>query len=152
MPDKPAMTRLERMDAEHRQLSRAIQDLRALARGATPANGLSVWRDEMQQSLRSFKSIVHEHFEHEEEGGFLRDVLREVPNSQREVRGLRREHKDIEKTLDDVLLDLGKLESTADTERINQRIEAVTLRLVNHETNEQHLVQRAYYREYGAGD
>ena len=152
MTETRNMTRFERLDAEHRQLSRAIQELRALSRGSTPANALGTWRTEMEEKLRYFKTLLHGHFEHEEEGGFLRDVLREVPNSQRQVQTLKREHTEIEEALDQVLVDLGKLEDAGDTERINERIEAMTLQLVNHETTEQHLVQRAYYREYGAGD
>ncbi len=152
MPTKPAMTDLERMDAEHRQLSQAIQDLRALARGSTPDGALATWRGEMKRTVGDFRNLVHDHFAHEEEGGFLRDVLREVPNSQREVRALKREHQEIETILDEVLLDLDDLETVDQSESIYRRLEAMTVQLVNHETHEQHLLQRAYYREYGAGD
>lgn len=143
---------LAQLDSEHRQLSKAIQELQALVRSPVTEKTLAGWKKNTEASLEVFQGLVRGHFEHEEEGGFLRDVLREVPNSQREVRALRREHRDIERRLTKIRKKLSKLDDSGAAERISRRIAEMTRLLVNHETTEQHLVQRTYYREYGVGD
>ena len=52
---------------------------------------------------------------------------------------------------------LGDLGSTrhgdeGDVRRIRSAVEGITSTLHHHEVNEQHLIQRTYYREYGGGD
>lgn len=142
----------KRLAAEHRHLSRATQQLRVLARGPVTDEGLAFWRQDLGSRLATLRNLLLDHFEHEEQGGFLRDVLKEVPNSQRQVAALRREHDDIELRLDRILAELDELETTRGVESIQSQIAVLIEILVEHETGEQHLVQRTYYREYGAGD
>lgn len=145
--EDPTVTK--RLSAEHRHLSKATQQLRALAMGPVTAEGFAFWRQDLRARLGGFRRLLLDHFEHEEDGGFLRDVLAKVPNSQSKVEALRDEHDNIERRLDTVLDDLERLEATDDPGPIQQQVEDLTNLLVQHETEEQHLVQRTYYREYG---
>lgn len=145
--ESPTVTK--RLAAEHRHLSKATQQLRALAAGPVTEEGLPFWRQDLQSRLSGFRSLLLAHFKHEEEGGFLQDVVREVPNSQQHVAKLRHEHADLERRLDTVIAELGELEKPERAEAIQRKVAVLTEILVKHETDEQHLVQRTYYREYG---
>lgn len=142
----------KRLAAEHRHLSKAAQQVRALARDEVTPEGFDFWRRDLESRLKSFRELLTDHFEHEEHGGFLRDVLREVPNSQAQVERLREEHGNIERRIDALLAELDELDDVTGAEALQGRVMEVTEVLAQHETEEQHLVQRTYYREYGAGD
>lgn len=140
-----------RLADEHRAINQVADELDALAAREDAVEVFAEWRTSLQSKLEQFADLLEPHFEHEEEGGFLRDVLREVPNSELSVQTLRQEHREIRSAMAAVLADLGgtRQGDEADVRRIRSAVEGITSALHHHEVNEQHLIQRTYYRDFG---
>lgn len=144
----------EAVAREHRELDEQCKRVLARATRPCPQSELDRWRRELLGALRILEGRLLVHFRHEERGGFLRDVLREVPNAEGQVATLRREHDQMARELDRIV---GSLESwerpqAAGVRGVRTRIRVLLEGLERHERAEQHLLQRTYYREYGVGD
>lgn len=151
MADKQAHQEEHHLAKEHQELEQECDRLLTLALSPVSGETVEEWRRALLDELSAFKGQLLSHFHHEEEGGFLRDVLREVPNVQRRVQTLRLEHGEMASDLDAVLdtlkeLDLSDQEAI---ESIGLGVRTLVETLRHHEIEEQHLVQRTYYREYG---
>jgi len=144
----------KRLAHEHREINQTADELEALVSQQDAANRFSEWRSSLQTTLERFADLLDLHFEHEEEGGFLKDVLRKVPNSEISVQTLKQEHGDVKSSLATVLGDLGATRhgDQGDVTRIRKAVQAILSTLHHHELSEQQLIQRTYYREYGGGD
>jgi hemerythrin-like domain-containing protein len=149
--DKQVPTRLA---DEHREINQTADALDALTNREDAVEAYSEWRSELRETVERFADLLESHFEHEEEGGFLRDVLREVPNSEASVRTLKQEHGEIKSAMAALLGDLGATRHGGedDVRRIRTAVQGITSTLHHHELSEQQLIQRTYYREYGGGD
>lgn len=139
---------------EHRELDEQCKRVLARVSRACPPSELDRWCRDLLTDLKILEGRLLTHFRHEERGGFLRDVLREVPNAEGRVATLRREHDQMARELDRIV---GMLESwerpqAAGVRGVRTRIRTLLEGLERHERAEQHLLQRTYYREYGAGD
>lgn len=147
-------TTAKRLAEEHRAVNRAVHELEELTARTDATAAFGAWREELASSLRSFRALLSNHFQHEEEGGFLDDVVRKVPSAADSVETLRREHAEINTAVDTLLTDLARTGSggKADVERFRHAIGDITSTLHHHEISERHLVQRTYYRDYGVGD
>jgi hemerythrin-like domain-containing protein len=109
------------------------------------------WRLGFLWQMRDFKNKLLKHFDLEEEGGFMGDVVAAAPHSEGKVRQLRNEHAQIILTLDDILACLKNIKYT-ESERlkaIRENIDELVANLRQHEEDEHRLMQRTYYREYG---
>ena len=81
-------------------------------------------------------------------------MLREVPNVERRVQTLRLEHGEMASDLNAILATLRELDDSnpKEIESVERGVRALVEMLRHHEIEEQHLVQRTYYRVYGGGD
>ena len=140
-----------RVEQEHAHLRRALEELRASASSVAEGEDFAQWRLELMWQVRDFKNDLLKHFDLEEEGGFMRDVRRQVPNSDPQVNELLEEHREMELTMDRVLVTLKAMRERDDQEltRLQQEIDEFISTALEHETTEQHLLQRSYYRDYG---
>ena len=154
MADKQAEQAEHDLAKEHQELEQECDRLLTLSLRPDSDDAVEEWRRALLDELSAFKGQLLSHFHHEEEGGFLLDVLREVPNVERRVQTLRLEHGEMASDLDAILDKLREMD-LADREAIEsvgRGVRTLVETLRHHEIEEQHLVQRTYYREYGAGD
>ena len=109
------------------------------------------WRLEFLWQMRDFKNRLLKHFDLEEEGGFMTEVVTAAPHTERKVRDLKNEHARIILNLDNILACLKGLRHT-EVERldaIRESIRDLMSTLREHEEEEHILMQKAYNREYG---
>lgn len=141
----------KRLADEHREINQTADALDALVAQQDAAEGYAEWRRSLQEKLELFADLLEAHFQHEEEGGFLRDVLRDVPNSEISVQTLKREHAEVRSALASVLGDLGATRHGGDNDvkRIRTAVQSILSTLHHHELSEQQLIQRTYYRDFG---
>ena len=139
------------VEKEHEHLRRELEELQASSSTQASGEQFAQWRLELIWQVRDFKNALLKHFDLEEEGGFMRDVRKMVPNSDPQVQELLAEHREMEQALDRILGTLKEM-SVGDEDKLdrlkNQVGELVTT-INSHETTEQHLIQRTYYRDYG---
>ena len=138
------------VEHEHEHLQKALKALKAAA-ASDPGDDFAHWRLELIWQVRDFKNDLLKHFDLEEEGGFMRDVRRRVPNSEPQVQGLLDEHRQMEGTLDRVLTTLKGMQDRDEKmlSRLQNEIDEFVSTIMEHESTEQHLLQRSYYRDYG---
>ncbi|MCH8956970.1 hypothetical protein IIA28_16875 [candidate division KSB1 bacterium] len=67
------------------------------------------WRIQLIGKLQDFKQKLTSHFEFEEQGGFMTEVIDEAPQLLNQVKELEIEHKQILANLDGVVKDFKKL-------------------------------------------
>lgn len=144
----------ERVVHEHRRLGEQCRRVLSRVSRACSEDEPDRWCRDLLTDLQVFEGHLLAHFRHEEEGGFLRDVVRKVPNAERRVAALRREHDQMARELDRLV---GILESwerppASGVRVVRTRVRRLIEGLERHEVAEQHLLQRTYYREYGVGD
>ena len=150
----PAEKRLEipeRVEQEHQNLRKALDALQSFSRVAPASEEFAQWRLELIWRVRDFKNDLLKHFDLEEEGGFMRDVRRLVPNSNPQIKSLLEEHKEMERSMDQILASLKAMHERDEQAltRLQEKIEEFARTILDHETTEQHLLQRSYYRDYG---
>lgn len=140
-----------RVERDHEHLRRALEKLQAFASAPASGDGFPQWRLELMWKVRDFKNDLLKHFDLEEEGGFMRDVRRLVPHSEPQVNDLLDEHRQMEFILDRILEILKAMRKRDDEElgRLQRKISTLASTTREHETTEQHLLQRSYYRDYG---
>ena len=109
------------------------------------------WRLEFMWQLRDFRNHCLKHFDFEELGGFMKDVLNDAPETGKIVKKLEADHPDLIKELDEILDEFKKLEQKEDTklQEIRKNVKHLIIRLKAHEKAENDLIQKVYSQEYG---
>ena len=136
---------------EHNILRDNISNLSAKIEMEIPDEKYEEWRLEFMWQLRDFRNHCLKHFDFEELGGFMKDVLNDSPESIKIVKKLEDDHSNIIKELDGILDDLKLLEEKEDTklEEIKGNVKHLIIRLKAHEKAENDLIQKVYSQEYG---
>lgn len=143
-----------RLARDHQQLAEQCGRIeRHVTRSCLP-DELDRWCKDLVMDLRILEGQLLAHFRYEEQGGFLRDVLREVPHSERRVAALRREHDRMANDLDRILraMESWRRPQPGDVRMARARIRRLLEGIERHEIEEQSLLLSTYYREYGTGD
>ncbi len=139
------------VERDHKHLNKEMAELKTfLVRDEVP-DDFAKWRLEFLWQMRDFKNRLLKHFDLEEEGGFMRDVVEAAPHCEHHVDQLRDEHENIDARIDEILKDLKQM-AVMDVKKIRgirTRIGEIMTALRDHESQEQRLIQKAYYREYG---
>ena len=141
----------ERVEQEHEHLRKELEELTSFSSASPSGDDFYRWRLELIWKVRDFKNDLLKHFDLEEEGGFMRDVRRIVPNSDPQVKKLLAEHREMEGVVDGILAQLKSMVEEDDGElgRLRLNIENLVSTILDHESTERHLIQRTYYRDYG---
>lgn len=96
---------------------------------------------------------VQSHFDHEEQGGYFRDVVARAPNLLHRVEELKAQHADLLAAGQEVV---GRAKSQGPSgdfwTRTRSELEAFIKQFFEHEGAENQLVQEAYSRDMGAAD
>jgi hemerythrin-like domain-containing protein len=136
---------------EHNILRENISTLSSKIEMEIPDEKYEEWRLEFMWQLRDFRNHCLKHFDFEELGGFMKDVLNEAPETKNIVIKLEDEHTKIIKELDKILDDLKSLEQR-DAEKLEQlrsNVKHLIIKLKAHEKAENDLIQKVYSQEYG---
>ena len=143
-----------RIRAEHERVTKVAQEIRAIIGAATPDERTPQWRLALLQLLRDLANELVEHFQLEEEGGFMSEVLSRLPQKARIVQGLEREHAEITRRLDKVVIDVEAVRQGNDSDvlDIRRQTTAVLSLLDDHEAAESALIQEAYLQDEGGPD
>ncbi len=153
MADKKSRAFRE-VEEDHAGIRQHIGELREVLMREVRPEKFSDWRLEFMWQLRDFKNRLLKHFDLEEEGGFMREVLEAAPHTSREVQELKDEHQSLIRRLDEFLAVLKAMEHKDPEKLQTLRIELddMVSQLRRHENREHILMQKAYYREYGGDD
>ena len=137
---------------EHESIRRYIGALNLLEMTEVDAKEFFDWKLEFIWQLRDFKNRLLKHFDLEEEGGFMEDIVKVAPHLSRKVSGLKVEHDQILMSLDEILFKLKRMKKKNDTEleQVQFELNDVITSLRDHENEENILMQQAYYREFGS--
>ena len=142
----------EKIAKDHESIRRYIGALNLLEMTEVDAKEFFDWKLEFIWQLRGFKIRLLRHFDLEEEGGFMEDIVKVAPHLSRKVSGLKVEHDQILMSLDEILFKLKRMKKKNDTEleQVQFELNDVITSLRDHENEENILMQQAYYREFGS--
>ena len=136
---------------EHNILKENINAISKNVEVEIPDDKYEEWRLEFMWQLRDFRNHCLKHFDFEELGGFMQDVLSNAPETKNVVKKLEEQHKKIIEDLDDILEDLKLQEQRDDTklQKLKENIKDLIIKLKAHEKAENDLIQKVYSQEYG---
>ena len=142
---------VSRVEEEHQQLKQEMAVLKLFAMREVLNEDFDDWRLEFVWQLRDFKNRLLKHFDLEEEGGFMHEVLAVSPQSQHDVEQLKDEHLAFSKEMDRVIESVRsmRVRNPELLQLVRVNLNEIILNLRNHENDEHRLIQRAFYREYG---
>jgi hemerythrin len=139
------------VEKEHEFLKRDLGEIKMKVMENISAKDFPDWRLEFIWRLRDFKNRLLRHFELEEKGGFMSEVLREAPQVIAKVKALEEEHRQIVENLDGILATCEAMQEkdASRLEAIRSGISELLTTIRQHEAAENSLMQIAYYQEFG---
>ena len=140
-----------KIEEEHQQLKMAMRKISEAISMDLTEKDFPLWQVDLLLSLRDFHSELLKHFDLEEVGGFMHDVLMIAPEKHRVVEQLNRDHERIDNALSAILDELKEMESL-DRDRLTRiftKIEAILLLLEKHEEAESDLIISTYFEDRG---
>lgn len=140
-----------RVEQDHQNIDQDIAALKMFLMKEAAPEDFGDWRLELIWQLRDFKNRLLRHFDLEEDGGFMAEVLHVAPQSERKITELKEEHDQIVMNLNEILQQLKNMEEkdSLNLENIRLGFNRIMATLREHENQEHILMQRAYLREYG---
>jgi uncharacterized protein (UPF0335 family) len=143
-----------RIQDEHERLKDLIAEIRAdLALQIDPET-FSEWKLEFTWKIRDFRNELAKHFDLEEDGGFMEDVIERAPRFAPRVKELEDEHVDAVAQLEDItsgLKQMGVFDADAWSD-VKSSIIGLFDSLEEHEAAERDLILEVYFQDIGVGD
>lgn len=136
---------------EHNILKENINTLSKNIETNVPDNKYEEWRLEFMWQLRDFRNHCLKHFDFEELGGFMKEVLDDAPEAKTVAKKLEDEHTKIIQEMDGILDDL-KSQEKKDSDKhelLKSNVKHLIIKLKAHEKAENDLMQKVYSQEYG---
>lgn len=143
-----------KIQEEHDHLKEEMKKISTLLQQETTEESYPQWRLDLMWKLRDFNTELLKHFDLEEEGGFMRDVLKMAPQKINAVRELEDEHVRISENLDTVLKQLKQTENRDESAlaAIRNGVKEIMAMILAHEAAEGELIATTYYQDDGVGD
>ena len=129
--------------AEHRELHAQLVGMRACL--AAPGRCVT----SLRESLEHLRTHLRAHFCQEETGGFLEESIARMPRLSAAARTVMADHPALLAELDALIATLEKADSAASWDRIAAAAERFTHHLLDHERNENAVVQEGYNEDLG---
>ena len=144
----------QRIDKDHEELLIALSRLETYFEAEIEPEGFVGWKLDLLGRLRDFENQLQKHFDLEEDGGYNADLIRIAPHLAPGIARLEEDHRKIISDLDHVLDNVKRIESVYSPviSRIKVRIDALLAFIRAHESEEDAIIQEAYYQDYGVGD
>lgn len=139
------------VEREHECFKRDLKNIAAEINKDVSSEDFSDWHVGMVWRLRDFRTHVLKHMDLEEEGGFMKEIINEAPETAREVERLEKEHQQITAALDNTLAALKEISGKNDLRitDVRAKVAGLVATILAHEKAENDLIQKAYYSEYG---
>ncbi len=129
----------------HRELMGHLKKLNAVVAGND-----NLELPQLKAELEEVRAEVLEHFEFEEDGGYMAMVLSRKPQMKRTVDHLLEEHGQLSQNLEDILDSCNSADSV--TQELTEKIHSWMDLLRHHESQENKLVQETFNIDTGTGD
>jgi hypothetical protein len=143
-----------RIEQEHADLRKVIKEIETDIRKEPSKEDFTAWKLDFMRRFRDFQNELVKHFDLEEEGGFMEDLVARAPHHARQVDALELEHEDIATRLGAIADDLKRMNEHTMSELpgVRKRVQEVLEVLHSHEEAERDLIQKAYFQDIGVGD
>lgn len=129
--------------AQHRELHAQLVAMRA----CLADSGRCVAT--LRTALESLRDHLRTHFRQEETGGFLEESIARMPRLSAAAREVMGEHPALLAELDDLIAGLERADSADSWDRIAAAAERFSWHLLEHERNENAVVQQGYNEDLG---
>jgi len=142
---------VRRVEEEHvtlRLLMKSVTD--SFAR--PPGGDITDWKLNLVWELRDFRNALVKHFDLEEDGGFMGDVVATAPHEKRRVDQCEREHAEFLKEIDDITAELKRMIDPSAVQGVRERLDKLIEKLHDHEALECELLGTVYFQDFGTGD
>lgn len=142
------------VEEDHKRLRAQEAALESeLKRDLTSAD-FQEWRRALLRELRDFQYHLLKHFDLEEDGGFMADLIAHVPRMSGPIAALEEEHVELIAVLDAIVSEFKRIESLSQwrVSDLPSRIMSLLGALREHEAAECSLIQEAYYQDIGVAD
>jgi hemerythrin len=137
----------EVMKAEHRELGIILGDIRDEVSAQTRS------KTKLENLIGRLRELVEAHFSHEERGGYLKEALERAPRFIVQAAVLQDQHETLLEEVEKLrLLVHSGIESPAWWNRVESDFRAFAGRFMNHEQDENKIVQEAFTVDIGAAD
>ncbi|MFQ5652385.1 MAG: hypothetical protein ACE5IY_20840 [bacterium] len=139
------------VEKEHECIKRDMRLLEETFAQGEQAEEFAEWRLEYMWRLRDFRLHLLKHFDLEEEGGFMQEILERAPEVHGKLRQLEMEHEKIVTDLDAILSALKTMafRNESKLEGIRSQVLQLLSDIRTHEAAENELIQTIYCQEYG---
>lgn len=139
---------------EHERIKQDMKKIKTLSSAHVSQEGYAKWRLDLIWLLRDFKNALQKHFDLEEEGGFMTDVVKIAPQNINAVQKLETEHETMNAMMEEILTSLKDQEEKDDVklEALRQRIGEFFEVLESHEAAEGDLIESTYLQDEGMAD
>jgi ElaB/YqjD/DUF883 family membrane-anchored ribosome-binding protein len=144
----------QQVEQDHRRLRMHETALEAEVNRMVSPTEFAQWRTRFLRQLRDFQYRLLQHFDLEEDGGFMADLVGHVPRMSDKIDALEAEHAELLDTLESIIADLKRADSLSQWEnaKLKVRISSLLKALRKHEAAECALIQEAYYQDIGVAD
>lgn len=142
------------IEKDHEELRHAMNAIAEYARSHFTLDGFRERKMELLLRLRDFQNHLLKHFDLEEEGGFMEDIVKIAPHSANEVERLEREHEKFLSDLRQILNDVKRASNPESSSFVAARrhLEELFSLMDDHEARERELLQVSYLQDLGTGD
>lgn len=135
------------IDVEHNQMRTLLASVHRVLTDRSHSVG------EVVTALESLSEFLRAHFLHEDEGGFFEQITEQAPRLSERAQAVQQEHAAL-------LVDLKSMQqfaaegTTEDAwwKQLDAEFHRLSKKLMDHEHNEQDLLQRSFTDEIGTGD
>jgi hemerythrin-like domain-containing protein len=139
---------------EHAYINEIIKKIEKLVAVIGPQRPALEWGSSLLENLSSLREHLEKHFEFEEMGGFMEEVMKALPNISPQVESLRRDHQILAFEINDLYRRAERLilNSGPTSREIGEDIKHFLHSLHKHERKENELILRVFLDDVGMID
>ena len=139
---------------EHKYLKQEMQKIRGMMNCDVSEKDFSKWRMDFIWILRDFFNDLQKHFDLEEEGGFMNEIITFAPRHVNAIERLEAEHLIITGKLNGIIGSLKKMDTLKQDQMaaVCGHVEELLTLLAEHEAAESDIIETAYLQDLGGGD
>ena len=138
--------------AEEHETLRSLREAVASSFASPPEGDFANWKLDLVWELRDFRNALVKHFDLEEDGGFMFDVVDTAPHEKPHVDILESEHAEFIREVDSITTDLKGQSDSSIIPGLGERLDTLIARLNEHEELERELIGTVYFQDLGTGD
>jgi len=142
---------IEQVEDDHEALKAGIKQIEAECGIDINPDEFSNWKRGFIKQLRKLNTSMLNHFDLEEEGGYLAEIIAEAPHTYNDVKNLEAQHEQFTCDLSGIILALKQMENynAEKLKECRENLAKLISALREHEKTENTLVQTAYSTDIG---